>query len=67
MTHPTLSIVIPAYNEEANVPLLHQAIIDVIDPREIDAEIIFVDDGSRDGTWARDRAVRGDRSTLCAV
>jgi len=52
MTHPTLSIVIPAYDEEANVPLLHQAIVDVIDPREIDAEIIFVDDGSRDGTWA---------------
>jgi glycosyltransferase involved in cell wall biosynthesis len=52
MTNPTLSIVIPAYNEEANVPLLHQAIVDVIDPQKIDAEIIFVDDGSRDGTWA---------------
>ena len=52
MTNPELSIVIPAYNEEANVPLLHQAIVNVIDPHDIDAEIIFVDDGSRDGTWA---------------
>jgi glycosyltransferase involved in cell wall biosynthesis len=51
MATPTISIVIPAYNEEANVPLLHQAIVDVIDPQKIDAEIIFVDDGSKDGTW----------------
>jgi glycosyltransferase involved in cell wall biosynthesis len=63
---PILSIVIPAYNEEQNVPLLHEAIVAVIDPNGIDAEIIFVDDGSRDGTWAAieqrvglDRRVRG--------
>jgi glycosyltransferase involved in cell wall biosynthesis len=51
MTSPTLSIVIPAYNEEANVPLLHEAIGKVLDAQAIDAEIIFVDDGSTDGTW----------------
>jgi glycosyltransferase involved in cell wall biosynthesis len=63
---PTLSIVIPAYNEQDNVPLLHQAIVAVIDPNQIDAEIIFIDDGSKDGTWAAiekevaiDRRVRG--------
>jgi glycosyltransferase involved in cell wall biosynthesis len=63
---PQLSIVIPAYNEEENVPLLGQAIAQVIGPAGIDAEIIFVDDGSRDGTWnaiekevARDSRVRG--------
>ena len=50
--NPTLSIVIPAYNEEENVPLLHEAIAKVIDPASINAEIIFVDDGSKDGTWA---------------
>src|SRR5439155_24167887 len=49
---PTLSIVIPAYNEDTNVPLLHEAIVAVIDPQKIDAEIIFVDDGSKDGTWS---------------
>jgi glycosyltransferase involved in cell wall biosynthesis len=48
---PILSIVIPAYNEEANVPLLHEAIAKVIDPEKIDAEIIFVNDGSKDRTW----------------
>jgi len=49
---PLLSIVIPAYNEEENVPLLHEAIAKVIGPASIAAEIIFVDDGSKDGTWA---------------
>jgi glycosyltransferase involved in cell wall biosynthesis len=48
---PTLSIVIPAYNEEENIPLLHDAIARVIDAQHIDAEIIFVNDGSRDRTW----------------
>jgi len=52
LVSPTLSIVIPAYNEEENVPLLHGAIRAVIEPADIDAEIIFVDDGSKDGTWA---------------
>jgi glycosyltransferase involved in cell wall biosynthesis len=63
---PTLSIVIPAYNEEQNVPLLHEAIVKIIEPNSIDTEIIFVDDGSKDGTWAavealasRDPRVRG--------
>jgi glycosyltransferase involved in cell wall biosynthesis len=54
--NPTLSIVVPAYNEEQNVPLLHQAIVKVLDARDVDAEILFVDDGSTDGTWA---AIRG--------
>jgi dolichol-phosphate mannosyltransferase len=49
---PTLSIVVPAYNEQENVPLLHQAIANVLDLHGIDAEILFVDDGSRDETWA---------------
>ena len=48
---PQLSIVIPAYHEEQNVPLLNEAIAKVLDANQIDAEIIFVDDGSADGTW----------------
>jgi glycosyltransferase involved in cell wall biosynthesis len=65
---PTLSIVVPAYNEERNILLLHDAIVRVIDPAGIDAEIVFVDDGSTDGTWpaieqrvALDDRVRGLR------
>jgi dolichol-phosphate mannosyltransferase len=66
--HPKLSICVPVYNEAENLPLLHEAIVNVIDPAGIAAEIIFVDDGSADGSWraieslvAMDPRVRGIR------
>lgn len=43
-----LSLVIPVYNEEANLPLLWPEIREVLDPTGLNYEIIFVDDGSRD-------------------
>jgi glycosyltransferase involved in cell wall biosynthesis len=65
---PTLSICIPVYNEVENLPLLYEAIVKVIDPKGIEAEIILVDDGSKDGSWeaiealvTKDRRVRGLR------
>jgi len=50
---PILSICVPVYNEAENLPLLHQAIVQVIDPQHIDAELILVDDGSTDESWAQ--------------
>jgi dolichol-phosphate mannosyltransferase len=65
---PTLSICVPVYNEAENLPLLHEAIAAVIDPAGIAAELILVDDGSKDGSWqaiealvAKDPRVRGLR------
>ena len=65
---PTLSICVPVYNEAENLPLLHAAICKVVDPHGIDTEILLVDDGSTDGSWAaiealvaRDPRVRGLR------
>ena len=49
---PALSIVVPAMNEEGNLANLHEAIAGILDPLERDFEIVFVDDGSTDGTWA---------------
>ncbi|MEW6570873.1 MAG: glycosyltransferase family 2 protein [Nitrospirota bacterium] len=46
----SLSIVIPVYNEEENVRLLHQKLREVLDSLEEDYEILFVDDGSTDRT-----------------
>jgi glycosyltransferase involved in cell wall biosynthesis len=61
-----LSICVPVYNEEENLPLLHQAIAKVLDEHQIHGEIVLVDDGSRDGSWrgiealvAKDSRVRG--------
>ncbi len=45
-----LSIVIPVYNEEKNVVLLHQKILAVIEKINKPFEIIFVNDGSNDNT-----------------
>ncbi len=45
-----LSIVVPIYNEEENVALLHKAITDVMKDLEISYELILVDDGSTDRT-----------------
>ncbi|MBO9691263.1 glycosyltransferase family 2 protein [Chryseobacterium sp.] len=46
-----ISIVIPAYNEEGNVAMIHQKIREVFDGlSNYDFEIIFVNDGSRDST-----------------
>ncbi|MBV8780471.1 MAG: glycosyltransferase family 2 protein [Phycisphaerae bacterium] len=52
MNTPTLSICVPVYNEAENLPLLHAAIAKVVDPARIDVELILVDDGSSDGSWA---------------
>lgn len=46
-----ISIVIPAYNEEGNVAMIHQKIKEVFSGlSNYDFEIIFVNDGSRDAT-----------------
>ncbi|HTR56508.1 MAG TPA: glycosyltransferase family 2 protein [Kofleriaceae bacterium] len=50
MTAPVLSIVAPAYNEERNLPAFLAAIVPVLEGVGEPFEIIFVDDGSRDGT-----------------
>ncbi len=45
-----LSIVVPVYNEEENLPLLHQAIRSAMDVLPWSWEVIFVNDGSQDGS-----------------
>jgi len=50
--HPTLSIVIPAYNEVESLPVLAAEIRAVCEGAGVDYEVIVIDDGSRDGTFA---------------
>ena len=47
-----LSIVIPVYNEEENIPILHQRLGESLAPLGRPYEVIFVNDGSVDGTEA---------------
>ena len=47
-----LSIIIPAYNEQENIENTAGVISGIMAENGIDAEIIFVDDGSKDNTWS---------------
>jgi len=49
---PYLSIVIPVYNEERNIPLLAERLAKMLAEYPRPAEVVFVDDGSRDGSVA---------------
>jgi glycosyltransferase involved in cell wall biosynthesis len=53
---PSLSIVLPAYNEEANVVAAVEEVSQVAQALNIDYEIILVNDGSRDRTGELARA-----------
>jgi glycosyltransferase involved in cell wall biosynthesis len=47
-----ISVVIPVYNEVEALPELHQTLSDALDRISRSAEIVFVDDGSSDGSAA---------------
>jgi glycosyltransferase involved in cell wall biosynthesis len=49
---PELSIVLPVYSEARNIDVTITEIVKNLAPLEIPYEIIFVDDGSEDDSWA---------------
>jgi glycosyltransferase involved in cell wall biosynthesis len=50
--------VIPVFNEEENLPILAAEIRAALDPEGIAYEVVAVDDGSTDGSWAALEAIR---------
>jgi len=50
MNKKIISILIPVCNEEGNIPAIGNAIHEVFSKLDYDYEIIFIDDGSNDGT-----------------
>lgn len=57
MKRPYLSVVIPLYNEAESVPALHRELATVLDALEFDSEVIVIDDGSSDASFATLSAV----------
>jgi dolichol-phosphate mannosyltransferase len=55
-TRPYVSVVIPIHNEVESLPLLWEELVGVLDGLGRLAEIVFVDDGSTDGS---DKVIRG--------
>lgn len=62
-----LSVVIPAFNEQEMVPAAAGQIDGILSRAGIPHELIFIDDGSRDATWAEVRAESEHRDTVRGV
>src|SRR5437762_12351711 len=45
---PEISLVLPIYNEEAVIPTLHARLQAFLPRLGLEAEVVFVDDGSKD-------------------
>ena len=48
-----LSVIVPCYNEEENVPYFYEELMKLtpfFEEKKLDLELIYVDDGSKDGT-----------------
>ena len=48
-----LSIVLPAYNEEQNIANTAKVLGELLEQHGIDYELVFISDGSKDGTFER--------------
>lgn len=66
---PRYSLVVPIYNEEANIPELYRRLQSVMNGLDGDAELVLVDDGSRDRSLAlmRDLHYRDPRVSYLSL
>ena len=55
-----LSVIIPAYNEEAMIPITAKCVAGLLEKKKIVYELVFVNDGSRDATWEKIRKASDD-------
>jgi glycosyltransferase involved in cell wall biosynthesis len=47
---PLLTILVPVYNEKKSIAAMHTALKNIVNTCGVDAEILYVDDGSTDGS-----------------
>lgn len=52
-----ISVVVPTYNEEINIPLIYKRLNDIFENMSYDHEILFIDNGSTDGSRKSIRAI----------
>lgn len=48
----SLTVIIAAFNEQDAVPAMHERLAAVLGALDLDTHVLYVDDGSRDQTWA---------------
>ncbi|MBR4483099.1 MAG: glycosyltransferase family 2 protein, partial [Paludibacteraceae bacterium] len=62
-----ISVVIPLYNEQESLPELFSWIKRVMIENKLSFEVIFVDDGSTDGSWNTILDISKDNSEVCGI
>jgi glycosyltransferase involved in cell wall biosynthesis len=61
--YPRISVVVPVYNSEQSLPELIDRLERIFQANQLEAEVILVNDGSRDQSWARIQRL-AERSTV---
>lgn len=64
---PELSAVIPVYNEAENIPTLYRRLTAVLNTESVPYEVVFVDDGSTDGSPALLQGLASDDPRVVVV
>ena len=64
---PLLSVVVPVCNEEAGLQEFHQRLGAALDALDVGAQIVYVDDGSRDGSLPLLRAIASTDQRVSVV
>lgn len=62
-----ISVILPAYNEEKMISLAAGVISGILEKENIDFELIFVDDGSKDNTWQEIEKASAENSHVVGV
>ena len=64
---PSLSFVIPVLNEEESLESLHKQISRVCDEIGVEFQVLFVDDGSTDGSWSVIEQLSGNHGSTDGI
>lgn len=62
-----ISIVVPLFNEAESLPELHDWIIRVMNENNLNYEVVFIDDGSKDGSWNVIEGIREKDDNIKAI
>ncbi|MBR3239062.1 MAG: glycosyltransferase family 2 protein [Oscillospiraceae bacterium] len=62
-----LSVILPAYNEKDMIPVAAETLAGILDKEGIAFELLFVNDGSTDGTWDAICQAREKDPRVCGI
>ena len=60
-------VILPAYNEEKMISVAAETLSGILDSEKIPFELLFVNDGSKDGTWAEICKARERDARVCGI